>query len=397
MKKEKYILLVLAAIQFTHIMDFMIIMPLGPQLMKLFGITPRQFSMLVASYTLSAGVVGFFGAFFIDRFDRKRALFNTYIGFTLGTIACAMAPSYHFLLAARILTGAFGGVLGSLILSIVGDIIPFERRGTAMGVVMTAFSVATVFGVPFGLFMASRLSWHAPFYMLAGLGGIILLGMYYIIPSISGHLVSRENRPSPLSVITNITSDKNQLRALFLMFLLMLGQFSVIPFISPYMVFNLGFREDQLPYIYLTGGACSIVTLPLIGKLADKYGKARIFTLFVLASVLPFFWLTNMTRSPIPLVLFVAALFFVCMGGRSIPATTLVTATVQPRNRGSFMSINSSVQQLTSGIASFISGAIIVKSASGELLNYQYVGYLAILTSICTVFVVHKLRPAAQE
>jgi predicted MFS family arabinose efflux permease len=393
MRKERLILLVLAAIQFTNIMDFMIMMPLGPQLMRLFQISPRQFSLIVASYTISAGVSGFLSAFFIDRLDRKAALAVTYIGFTIGTLACALSPSYPVLLLARVLTGAFGGILSSLVLAIIADLIPFERRATAMGMVMTAFSVATVAGVPFGLFIASELTWHAPFYFLAGIGLIILLFIKLIIPPVKGHILGKELRGKPLEVITSIAGNPNQLKALFLMFLLMSGQFSVIPFISPYMVYNVGFTESQLPLIYLTGGICSIFTLPLIGRLADKFGKYRIFSIFVIASTVPFFLVTNLKAVPVWIALAVTALFFICMGGRSIPATTMITATVKPRNRGSFMSINSSVQQMSAGLASFIAGFIMLKAPDGSLLNYEYVGYLAILTSLISLFVAKQLRP----
>lgn len=390
MKKEKLLLLTLAAIQFTSIMDFMIVMPLGPQLIRLFQINPRQFSFIVASYTFSAGIIGFMAAFVIDKFDRKKALFIAYIGFIIGTLACAMAPTYHFLLAARILTGAFGGVLGALIMAIIGDTIPFERRGAAMGTVMAAFSIASVFGVPFGLYLANLFSWHAPFYFLGIVGSVNIIFITLFVPSMDSH---KENRTkNPFEIIGNITSDKNQLFALLFMMLLMLGQFSIIPFISPYMVSNVGFSEHDLTYIYLIGGGLTIFSSPVIGKMADKYGKLRVFTVFACIVIIPLALITNLHRVAMPLVLMTTSLFFVCAGGRMIPASAMITATVKPQNRGSFMSINASVQQLSSGLASFIAGAIIVKGADGELYNYQYVGYIAIAATIIAIFVARKLR-----
>lgn len=391
-KKERLLLFTLAAIQFTHIMDFMIMMPLGPQLMRLFHITPQQFGFLVASYTFSAGIFGFFGAFIIDKFDRKTALITAYFGFILGTLACAVSPTYHFLMIARILTGAFGGFLGSLILSIVGDSIPEERRASAMGVVMTSFALASVFGVPFGLYMANQFSWHAPFYFLVLAGGFITILIGLFIPSMTQHVQAKGVKRSPFEVITNIIKDNNQLRGLLLMVLLIMGQFTIIPFLSPYMVSNVGFTEGQLPYIYLLGGLFSIFTLPLIGKMADKYGKSRVFIIFILISFIPLFLITNMPRMAIPFVLIVTTAFFICMGGRIIPATAMVTSTVKPQSRGGFMSINSSIQQFASGFASFISGAIITKSAAGELLNYQYVGYIAIACSLTCIFLARKIK-----
>ena len=392
MKKERILLLILATVQFTSIMDFMIMMPLGPQLMRLFHITPQQFGFVVSAYTISAGIFGFLAAFIIDKFDRKNVLLVIYIGFTIGTFACAMAPTYTFLLLARILTGAFGGVIGALVLSIVGDAIPFERRATAMGTVMAAFSVASVFGVPFGLFIANKFDWHAPFFFLAIIATLVAALIYFFIPKMNTHIQEKKQGTNTFVILTDILKNNNQLRALLLMILLMMAQFSIIPFISPYMVSNVGFTEHQLAYIYLLGGAFTIFTSPLVGKLSDKFGKAKIFTIFVLISVFPLFLITNMGRAPIPLALVITTIFFITVGGRIIPAMTMITGTVAPRNRGSFMSINSSVQQLTAGIAAFIAGAIIQKSKKGELLNYEYVGFIAITASLLCIIIARKLK-----
>jgi predicted MFS family arabinose efflux permease len=391
-KKEKLILFVLAAAQFTHIVDFMMMMPLGPQLMRIMQINPQQFSVLVASYTFSAGIFGFLGAFFIDRFDRKTAFIFVYLGFTLGTLACGLSPNYISLLASRILTGAFGGVLGALVLSIVSDIIPAERRATAMGVVMTAFSAASVLGVPIGLFLANEYTWNAPFLFLAAFTTIIIASIFSIIPSLKGHLQSRATRPKPIEVITNVTNDKNALRALLMMSLLIFGQFSIIPFLSPYMVFNVGFKESQLPFIYLCGGIGTIFTLPLIGKLADKHGRLRIFGYAVVLSAAPVLLITNMGHIPVYAALVVTTFFMIFIGGRMVPATTMVTSTVLPKNRGSFMSINSSVQQLSSSIASFASGMVIVKNAGGSLSHYNWIGFFAVAASFLSLYVAQKLK-----
>ena len=392
--KEKLILFVLAAVQFTHIVDFMIMMPLGPQLMRIFKINPQQFSLIVASYTFSAGIFGFLGAFIIDRFDRKTAFTFAYIGFTLGTLACGLAPSYHILMAARILAGAFGGVLGALVLSIISDIVPLERRASAMGIVMTAFSAASVLGVPIGLWLANKFTWNAPFLFLAGITTIITFAIIKIIPSLTEHLQSKATRPKPLEVITNVTSDKNALRALLMMSLLIFGQFSIIPFLSPYMVYNVGFQESQLPFIYFCGGIGTIFTLPLIGKLADKHGRLKIFAYAIFLSAIPVLTITNLGQIPVYAALVITTLFMILVGGRMVPATTMVTSTVNPKNRGSFMSINSSVQQLSSGIASFSAGLIIVKNTNGSLSHYHWIGYFAVAASLLSLFVAQKLKSA---
>jgi predicted MFS family arabinose efflux permease len=394
--KEKILLLTLAAVQFTHIVDFMIIMPLGPQLMRLFDINPQQFSIIVSSYTFSAGICGFLAAFFMDKFDRKVLLMYTYIGFSVGTFACAFATSYELLVAARIFTGAFGGVLGSLVLAILGDAIPLERRATAMGTVMAAFSLASVLGVPFGLFLANSFDWHAPFLFLGGFTVLVMILITIGIPEMSSHIEAKKSGENPFKFLADILANGNQVRALLLMVFLVFGHFTVIPFISPYMVSNVGFSESQLTYIYLLGGGVTIFTSPFIGKLADKIGKVKVYTIFCLLTMIPIFIITNIGKTEIWLVLIVNTFFFIVMGGRMIPASTMITAAVAPRNRGSFMSINSCVQQLSSAFASLISGLIISKSADGLIENYQYVGYLAIFCGFVSIFLAQNIKSVDQ-
>ena len=279
MNKERLILFLLAAAKFTHIMDFMVVMPLGPQLMRIFGISPQQFGLVVSAYTISAGLFGFIGAFFVDRFDRKKALIFCYTGFVIGTIACALSPTYEVLLLTRSLTGAFGGVLGALVLAMVGDIFAEERRASAMSIVMAAFSAASVIGVPFGLFLAAQFSWHAPFYFLGGLGIVIWLLMQFYLPEMKGHMEGGAAQKKPGQVIRVAFGQANARFALILISVMMLGQFTVIPFIADYMVGNMGFEELDLSYIYLIGGALTLVTAPLIGRFADRFGKFRVFSL----------------------------------------------------------------------------------------------------------------------
>ena len=393
-RKEYTILFTLALIQFTHVMDFMIIMPLGNQLMKLFSIQPQQFGFIVSAYTITAGVVGFAGAFFVDHFDRKKLLIACYFGFLLGTLACAFAPDYYFMLAARIFTGAFGGILGSLILSVVGDVIPPQRRGAAMGFVTAGFSLASVFGVPFGNYLASIYNWHAPFLFIAGVGLVIALLILRFIPTLNEHIQSSSNRPNPGNVLRNLIRNNNQRRALLLMALLMLSQFTIIPFIAAYMEKNVGFTQIQVTYIYLFGGLCSVFAAPLIGKLADKTGKFKVFALFASLAVIPLFLITNMPEVPVWMALVVTSFFFIVISGRVVPAMALITSTTQPANRGSFMSFNSSVQQTTAGIAAFISGSIVTENGTGKLQHYPIVGYIAITACFISIWAASRIVSA---
>lgn len=394
-KKEKLLLYTLATIQFTAIMDFMIVMPLGPQLMRLFDINPSQFGIIVSSYTFAAGFTGLVGAFFIDRFDRKTALLFNYVGFSIGTILCALAPTYEWLVAARIVTGLFGGVMGALVMSIVGDVVPEFRRATAMGIVMASFSVASIFGVPFGLFLANWAGWHMPFYFLGFMGLIVSGIIYKIVPSVNTHLT--KERPSPVQVLKNVFGSTPQVRALMFMFVLVLGQFSVIPYISPYLVANVGFPESNLTYMYLLGGCATIFTSPFIGRMADKYGKPKIFTIMALLSIIPLITTTHMPHAPVWVVLTFSTLFFVFISGRMVPSMALITSTVPPQHRGSFMSINSSAMQLGSGVASFLSGMVIAKAPTGEILNYSFVGYGSVAFTLLAIFLALKIKPVPQE
>lgn len=391
MSKEKGLLLTLAVIQFSHITDFMILMPLGPQLMKEFSILPSQFALLVSAYTLSAAFSGFIGAFVIDRFDRKKAIISMASGFAMGTLACSFSNSYETLLFARSIAGLFGGVMGALILSIIGDSIPNTRRAAAMGFVMASFSIASVIGVPIGLYLASLSTWQFPFLILGILALFTLIPMWKVIPSMTGHIVSGRKNPSPINVIKNVTSNPNQVRALLFGSVIMFSHFSIVPFISPYMTTNVGFSEQQITYIYLFGGALTIFTNPFIGRMADKHGRSKIFTIMVILASIPVFFMTQIGETHIALVLVITSMFFMFGAGRMVPSTAMVTSSVKPENRGSFMSFNSSFRQLTNGVAAYFAGLIITIGPDGLYQNYDLVGYFAIGMGVLSIFISRKI------
>ncbi|TRX57565.1 MFS transporter [Fulvivirga sp. M361] len=402
MSKERTFLLVLAAALFTHILDFMIMMPLGSQLMRIFNISPAQFSFLVSSYTFSAGASGFLAAFFIDRYDRKTSLIFIYFGFIGGTLTCAFATTYELLLITRSVAGAFGGVLGALVLSIVSDAIPLDRRAAAIGFVMASFSIASVAGVPLGLYLASVFSWHAPFLFLGGIGILIGLLITLFIPSMRTHMTDRDQKQSPLKILKTIFGRKNPLMALLFTAILMLGHFTIIPFIAPYMVGNVGFSEGELAYIYLIGGGITIFTSPRVGKLADKYGREKVFTISALLVLIPVLIVTHLRPVPLWQALIVTGAFFVLANGRIIPSTTMVTSVIKPENRGSFMSIRSSVQQIASGLAALMAGAIITESEPSinpevtTLVNYDIVGYVTVAFSLIALLIARKLKVVSE-
>lgn len=391
-KQEKIILAILSTVQFSSIVDFMIMMPLGPQLMRIFSIDPHQFGLLVSSYTFSAAISGFMASFFVDKYDRKLNLLVFFIGFSLGTIACAISPSYEILLTARALTGVFGGVLSSLVLSIVSDTISYERRGSAMGIIMTSFSMASVLGVPLSLFLANHLSWHAPFWFL-GLLSLLICGIIWLyIPPMRAHLSIERNKEPLHRLLTNILGDQNQRRALFFMAAVMFGHFAIIPFISPSLVANAGMKEEQLPLMYMAGGICTIFTSPFIGRLADRFGKHNVFLWGALVTIIPYWLITHLEITPLWAILTITAFFFVSSGGRMIPATALVSGSSTPQNRGSFMSIVNCVQQLAAALSSYIAGLIISKDANGHLINYNYVGYIAVIFTFIAIYLSRRIQ-----
>lgn len=396
-RHELILLLLLAIVQFTHIIDFMIVMPLGAQLMKLFDITPGQFSFIVTSYALAAFVSGLLSALFIDRFDRKTALIFLYIGFTLGTLACSITESYYLFLSARMLTGAFGGILGALVLSIVGDQIPLSRRGRAMGIVMTAFSVASVVGVPTGLYLAATFRWSTPFLVTGLLSGIFCVVMFFALPSMRGHLRDKKEQSSdaPFKAFKDILGDNNQLRALLFNIVLMLGHFTIIPFIAPYMQLNIGFSDYQITYIYLVGGLLTVFFLPFFGRLADRYGYVRLFTFASVGALFSIFAITNLPAVSIPIALIATSSFFVVSSGRNVPALSLVTSVVKAENRGSFMSVRNSINEASLAVSSLIAGMIVTEGADGTLEHFNYVGYIAMSMTVVAVFLARKVKVVA--
>lgn len=386
----KQLTYLLAFIKFTHIMDFMIMMPLGAHLEKVWSISPKEFGILVAAYTFSAGTVGLLGSVFMDRFDRKHSLIFLYIGFLLGTFACALSDTYQMLLLARCLTGAFGGLLGATVLAIVGDLTPMTKRSETMGTIMAAFSAASVFGVPFGLFLATRFGWQAPFFFLGVVGLPILIFNMVMVPNVREHLI--QGKQSPKVILRSMLADGNQLTAHVFIVLLMLGQFSVVTFIAPFMVSNVGFSEGQVAYIYLAGGLVTLISSPLFGRWADRYGQFRFFVIVTLLSLIPLWVITNLPQLHIAAVLGITSIMFILISGRIIPAMTMITSSVHSDRRGGFMSVNSSIQQLGAGVASYLAGSIMVKSAAGSYQNYHLVGYMAIVASLVAILVAKRLR-----
>lgn len=394
-KRERWLLLTLASIQFTSVLDFMIMMPLGPQLTQLFGISASQFGLLVSAYTFSAGLSGLLAATYIDRFGRKRMMLTLYPLFGVAALACSLAPSFAWLMAARVASGFFGGVLMALSQTIVAEVVPFERRGRAMGVVMTSFSVATVAGVPLALFLVSHFNWHAPFLVIAILVGLVAMGASQTLPSLKGHVQSSDEGHSVRNILANLRAvvvDPNHLRAFAMSASMVFAGFAVIPYITLYLQFNAGFQTEQIPYVYLFGGVSTLLTARWIGHWSDRAGKAYAFRRLALLMPLPLLGLTLSATLPIAGVLIVSSVLFVVMSGRMIPGMALIGAAADPQRRGSFMTLNSAVQSLAMGTAALVGGLILGRDGNGHLTHYWVSALVGGCASVLSFVLSSKLR-----
>jgi MFS transporter, DHA1 family, inner membrane transport protein len=392
-RRELILLLILASVQFFSIVDFMVVMPLGPQLRRTLGIDTFQFGLIVASYTVSAGVAGLLASSVLDRFGRKRAFLTLFVGFLVGTTLCGLSVNYATLLFARIVTGAFGGILGGMALAIIGDVFPEERRGRATGVLMSAFALASVVGVPICIEIGTRFGWHVPFLALAAVGLPFLILGVRVLPPLRDHLHGRVHS-HPWAQLRETFHHANHLRAFALTFTIMFGGFSVIPYISLYLVGNVGVTEQNLTWVYVTGGLLTLVGAPLIGRLADRFGKLAVYR--VVASIAAFLMLVVTNLSPVPLVLAVAVVgaLMLCNAGRMVAGLAIVTGSVESRQRGGFMSANSAVQHLASGLGAFVGGKIIVSAGHGVLLRFGMVGIMAMAATLLTLWLAGRVQSA---
>ncbi len=385
----------MAFLQFTIILDFMIISPLGAMLMPALKISPHQFGLVVSAYAFSAGISGILASGFADRYDRKKLLLFFYSGFVLGTLLCGLAQSYEFLLFARILTGIFGGVIGSIVLAITTDLFPFQMRGRVMGLLQTAFSASQILGIPIGLYLSNLWDWHAPFMMIVVASVIAGTVIVFFMKPVNEHLKHRVDRKAFHHFWTTI-SNRRYFPAFATTALLSTGGFMLMPFGSAFTVNNQGVDMAHLPMIYLITGICALFFGPLIGKATDQFGKFQVFLFGGVLSIVMVVYYTNMTVSPLWLVILVNAILFVGIFSRMIPAQAMMSAIPEAENRGSFMAVSSSLQQISGGLASVVAGSIVVSTASGQLEHFDTLGYILVLTTLITMGLMYSIQKSIQ-
>jgi len=392
-KTERAIIFLLAAINFTQVLDFVNMVPLSIYLIPSLHISAFQFSTLVASYSISAFFSGIIAALLIDRHDRKVSLLIAFTGFLIGSFACGIAPNYVTLLIARIVSGTFGGLLGAQLYSIVADIFSYERRGRAMGIVMSAFAIASVIGIPLSLLLTNvfNSNWHLPFLANGFVGLLLLPLMLKYLPSMKGHITTHSS-PTIFGSLASPMKIGIQRSALVFSCLFMFGHFLVIPFIPSYLEFNKGFTKLQIPLILLCGGLTSFAAAIYLGRFSDKKGKLPIFLWSVLISLFLVIILTDMPSMNLPTVLLFFGLLFMVVTSRIVMAQSMISNVVSQNQRGSFMSVNGSMQQLGQGMASLIAGVIVkTNRTTHQLSNYNWVGYLSIAVLIVAVIIGNKI------
>ncbi|SKC87372.1 MFS transporter [Ohtaekwangia koreensis] len=390
-KYEIFIIAILTILQFTIVLDFMVLSPLGAILMPTLKITPAQFGMVVSAYAFSAGTSGLLAAGFADRFDRKKLLLFFYTGFIFGTFLCGIATDYNFLLIARTVTGVFGGVISSISFAIITDLFRMEVRGRVMGFIQMSFASSQVLGIPLGLYMANKWDWHSPFMLIVGVSIVTGILIILYMKPIDAHL-QVQSQANAIVHLAKTVSNKSYLKAFAATTLLATGGFMLMPFASAFSVNNLGIPLDKLPMLYMITGIFSMASGPIIGKLSDTVGKYTVFFWGTMLSAAIVVVYCNLGVTPFWAVIIVSVIMFVGVSSRMISSSALMTAVPEPADRGAFMGVNSSIQQISGGIATFVAGLIVVQTASGKLENYSILGYTVVGTMMLTVAMMYFIH-----
>lgn len=363
---EDRLLLLLGAVQFINVVDFVMVLPLGPDFARALAIPTHQLGLVAGSYTASAAIAGLIASTFLDRFDRRRALLLAMLGLVTGTAAGGFATGLDSMLLARVLAGMFGGPATSLAMSILSDAIPPERRGRALGKVMGAFSVASVVGVPAGLELARLGGWRLPFFVIAALGVAVAIGVWALTPPMRGHLRGSAGLSEPVRPLLVFLSERTVLLSLLGTAVAMAGSFSIISNLSAFVQLNLGYPRERLGLLYMAGGCVSFFSMRLAGRAVDRFGAPRVVTAGTLLVVLVIGLGFLPERSLLPVVgIFVG--FMLANSTRIVALNTLTTRVPGPADRARFMSLQSAVQHLSTSAGAGLSSWVLHERADLRL------------------------------
>jgi MFS transporter, DHA1 family, inner membrane transport protein len=383
MKLEKIFVAILASIQFSHIVDFVVLMPLGPILMREFNITPIQFGTLVSSYNFSAAITGLFFGLIADRYGRKTMLIITFIGFILGTFMCALATTFESLLVARIIAGAFGGTLTSVVYAMVTDLIPYNRRGKAVSTLMSSFSIASIVGVPLGLWIAEKFSWRETFYFIVLISTLSLVASVVVFPKLNDHIHKADIRGIFVRLYSILT-EKAYAKSYLLIFLNVFAMFSIIPYLSPYAVKNMGILETDLKYMYLISGLVTVITARFIGKYTDHHNPFIVFSVIGFLSIVPIYLYTHSDAVSFMIYICISVLFMSLVSGRMIPIMTLISEVARPNERGTYMGLLNAIRSFASGMATLYAGLLIFEK-DNQLVGFDTIGNSSIIITILII------------
>ncbi|MCB9034067.1 MAG: MFS transporter [Chitinophagales bacterium] len=387
-RNNEYLLVfLLAFICYLASVDAMLLMPLINEVMAAFKVGTKSATTVVSIYSFFAFLSGILSSGWVDRFDRKKALLFCFAGFTIGTTLCAFATNFYAMIGCRAITGVFGGIVGGVATAMVSDIIPYERRATAISIISLSFAVAAITGIPFAFHLVIKYDLFMPFKILAAVSGLTLLAVHVWLPNMTDHIHLIDKSVKRLAYIVDVFKDKNQVLALFLAFIIIFSHQVVILFIIPYFENNIGFDEDWVPIMYAIGGICTVITSPFIGKFSDKIGNKQSFLILMLLSFIPIYITTNITSASIPVAIVICATFFILAAGRIIPAYTIMTAATTKDKRGGFMSLRSAFLELGTAVASVVSGFVVGINTTGKVTNFNKLGYISIACGLLAIVI----------
>lgn len=396
--RERRLVWLLALVQFTLIMDFMVMMPLGPQIMAAFDISPSKFAAAVSAYSWCSGLSALLAATYIDRFDRRKLLLSAYLLFAVSNVVCACATSFPLLLASRAFAGLTGGVLGAGVMAIVADIVPAQRRGAATGIIMTGFSMAAIAGVPAGVLLGAYFHWSAPFWLLGGLTVTIAVITQRILPPLADHLATRPpSLAETLPALVRLLTYPRYVRAFALTFSIMLAHMLVIPFISPMLVANHGIPPGQISWLYMAGGAATFFTSRAIGRLADRIGHRLVFRIFGVLALGAVLLITHLPHVPFSIMVPGFALLLVVSSGRIVPMQAILTTVPDAQHRGAFLSANGAVQSLGTGCGAWLGGLMLSTDPAGHLVGYGVNGWVSVALAALALVWVGRVRGAGAQ